>query len=417
MSTFETIALVLTIAATGGFLNLRFIGLPDTIGHMAFSLIVSITVVVLGKFGLLNLTHIQHTLMQIDFADVLLHGMLSFLLFAGALHINFHDLKAVRLPVAVMATFGVVVATFVTGTFVWFLAHQLGFQLPYLYGLLFGALISPTDPIAVLAILKNVGASKRIYVRIGSESLFNDGVGVVVFLTILGITLGTAPPTPSSLLFTLGYEAVGGAFFGSILGWCTYRLIRSINNDKIEILITLALASGSYVVAEMLHLSAPITVVAAGLLIGNHGRALGMSAQTRERLDSFWELFDEILNAVLFLFIGFELIIITLNWGDLILGLFATTAVLVGRYVSVSLPLIAFQKNFSDGPGTAALLTWGGLRGGISIALALSLPAGPEKEIILPITYIVVIFSILVQGLTFKKLILHLSKKNTALSA
>ncbi len=405
MSAFQILAVLLTVAAIGGYINHRFIRLPETIGHMAFSLVVSLVVVALARLSVIDLQPVQAVLQQIDFTNVLLHGMLSFLLFAGALHINLSDLKTVRVPVTVLATVGVVVSTFITGTLIWYLAHWVGVPLLYIYALLFGALISPTDPIAVLSILKHAGASRKLYVKVGGESLFNDGIGVVVFLSIFGVATGSASPTVGSVAASLLREALGGATLGLLLGWIVYRLLRSINDHKVELLLTLALVTGGYALAEAQHLSAPICMVVAGLLIGSHGRLHGMSAATRERLDGFWELLDEILNAVLFMLIGFEVIVVSMSWSHAVLGLAAVVAVLFARFVSVGAPVLLLRPFYPFEKGTVPLLTWGGLRGGISIALALSLPVGEEKDIILPVTYLVVIFSILVQGLTFERLV------------
>lgn len=405
------IAILLTAAAVGGYLNHRFLHLPETIGHMCFSLAVSLLLVLAGKLGLYDIAPVQEAIQGISFSDVVLHGMLSFLLFAGALHINLADLKDVRGPVAVLATLGVVMATFITGTLVWYAAQLLGVNFPYVYALLFGALISPTDPIAVLAILRQANVSRKIYVKTGGESLFNDGVGVVVFMAILGIVTGTSSLSASGLASVFLHEALGGAVLGLVLGWIVFRLLRSINEYKVELLLTLSLATGGYALAELLHLSAPICMVVAGLVIGNHGRSFGMSEQTRARLDDFWELLDEVLNAVLFMLIGFEVIVITLTGSGMLLGPVAVAAVLIGRLISVAIPVSLMSLRSTFEKGTIPLLTWGGLRGGISIALALSLPAGPEKDIILPMTYVVVVFSILVQGLTFERLIKVLARR------
>jgi CPA1 family monovalent cation:H+ antiporter len=403
MTVFEIIAAVLTLTAVGGYVNHRYLRLPSTIGMMAFAFFISLIVLILGELGWLVDLRIASTFInQIDFSAVLLHGMLSFMLFAGALHINVSDLKTVRISVAVLATLGVVIATFVTGTFVWLGADLIGLKLPYLYALLFGALISPTDPIAVLSILKEAGISKKLYTKIGGESLFNDGVGLVVFVTILGLATGTSQPEFFSVTTLLVQQIVGGIALGVLLGWSAYRLLRSIDAYKVEVLLTLALASGGYVIAEHLHVSAPIYMVTAGLVVGNRGRNFGMSEQTRIRLDNFWELSDEILNAVLFLLIGLEIIVIAVTSQHILLGLMAIAAVIVGRVISISIPSVLINLGKPFDWRTVGLLTWGGLRGGLSIAMALSIPSGVEKNIILPITYIVVLFSILIQGLTFK---------------
>ena len=410
MTIFQIISILLTLAALGGYINYKYLNLPATIGQMAFALFLSLVTVILGSKGWIDLHAAHNFIEQIDFSEMLLHGMLSFLLFAGALHINLNDLNSVKVSVGIMATIGVTMATFITGSLAWLAADFIGLQLPYIYALLFGALISPTDPIAVLAMLKQTGASKKIYARIGGESLFNDGVGVVIFLTILGIATSTQRAETSDILGMLARETLGGLTLGIFLGWITYRLLHSIDEYKVEILLTLALVTGGYAVAEYIHVSAPICMVAAGLIIGNHGRTFGMSEKTCKNLDMFWELIDEILNAVLFMLIGLEIIIISMTMPHIILGLFCIGAVLAGRLISVSIPvaLMSFKIKFER--GSIALLTWGGLRGGLSVAMALSLPVGAEKSIIVPMTYIVVLFSILVQGLTFRRVLEFFTK-------
>ena len=405
MTIFQIIAIVLTLAALGAYLNHHFVKLPSTIGHMAFALVVSLCLIVLAELHLVTLQDISAAISQIDFSSILLHGMLSVLLFAGALHINLNDLKHAKLPVFVLATLGVIIATFVTGTLTWWGAAQIGVPLPYSYALLFGALIAPTDPIAVLSILKTSGASKGLYVKTGGESLFNDGVGVVVFMAILTSIMSPDKLTSMDIAHMFAWEGVGGAILGLLLGWATYCMLKSINEYQTELLLTLALVTGGYALAEYLHMSAPICMVTAGLIIGNHGRNFGMSDQTREHIDMFWELLDEIFNAILFLLIGLEIIVISLTTNVMLLGFFAIVAVLVGRLISVGLPisLMRIWRHFNR--GTIRALTWGGLRGGISIALALSIPSSAEKDIILPVTYMVVLFSILVQGLTFRKVL------------
>ena len=403
MTPFQIIAAVVTLSAVGAYINNRYFRFPQTIGLMAFSFAVSLITIILSRTGIAHFEAIGEFVRGIDFSEVLLHGMLSFLLFAGAMHINLEDLKNVRWSVGVMATVGVIAATFITGTLVWQASRVVGLELPYLYALLFGALISPTDPIAVLAILKNSGISKEAYTRIGAESLFNDGVGVVLFLTILQLANSAEELKVAEAVWHFLREALGGALFGIACGWVVYRLLRRIDDYKVEVLLTLALATGGYAAAEeLVHVSAPIFMVTAGLIVGNHGRNFGMSEQSRERLDVFWELVDEVLNAVLFILIGLEIVVISVPVPHVLLGILAILAVLAGRFLSVGIPaaLVGLVKGAEK--GTIALLTWGGLRGGLSIAMALSLPAGPQKDIILPVTYIVVLFSILVQGLTFK---------------
>jgi CPA1 family monovalent cation:H+ antiporter len=414
MTLFQTSALLLSLSALAAFINTRWIKLPQTIGLMAIALVGSLALLALGELGLVPLRTFAAFVSGIDFGDVLLHGMLSFLLFAGALHVDFGDLRRERLPVAILSTLGVVIATFVIGVLFWWGARLIGLPVSFLTALLFGALISPTDPIAVLGIIKKVGAPKRLETKIAGESLFNDGIGVVVFLTILGVATGQEQASPAGVGLLLVKEAVGGAIIGIGLGWAVYVMLKSVDAYQVEILLTLALVTGGYALAEALHVSAPITMVVSGLFIGNRGREFAMSDQTRERLDAFWELIDEILNAVLFMLIGLELIVIALHPSYFLAGIIAIVVSLVGRVISVGLPIwiMRFRQKFMR--GTIRILTWGGLRGGISIALALSLPPGSERDIIIAATYLVVVFSVLVQGLTFGRVMKALTQEQSA---
>ncbi|WP_132920862.1 cation:proton antiporter [Sulfurirhabdus autotrophica] len=405
MTLFQIIAVLISMAAIASYLNHRFLRLPSTIGLMVIALLMSLCFVALGKLGLVELSHAAAFIRSIDFSEALLHGMLAFLLFAGALHVDLSDLASQKLPVAVLSTVGVVIATFITGALFWLGIHALGIDLPFIYALLFGALISPTDPIAVLGILKSAGAPKSLEIKITGESLFNDGIGVVIFLTILGIVVSGHEPDFSHIALFLLEEAVGGIGLGLSLGWIVYRLLRSVDNYQVEVLLTLALAAGGYSLAEVIHVSAPIAIVVAGLAIGNHGRAFAMSEKTREHLDPFWELLDEILNAVLFVLIGLEVLAVTLDWNTVAAGIMSIVVVLIARFISVSIPVLAMQFKRTFTKGAIKILTWGGLRGGISIALALSLPPSEYRDLILAVTYMVVVFSILVQGLTLGRVI------------
>jgi CPA1 family monovalent cation:H+ antiporter len=327
--------------------------------------------------------------------------MLSFLLFAGALHVNLDDLVKRRWSILSLATFGVVLSTVLLGFCFYYALPWFGLELPLGYAMLFGALISPTDPIAVLGILRKANAPKRLESTIIGESLFNDGVGVVVFSVILGLTVGGGHGASVGQVAKLfAVEAIGGALFGLLLGYLAYLLLKTVDHHVVELLITLALVSGGYALAGALHTSGPIAMVVAGLFIGNHGRIFGMSDGTRQYQDVFWELIDEVLNAVLFVLIGFEVLVLGWQPSWFMVGFVAIPLVLAVRFICVGIPikLLSYIREFD--PATIRLMTWGGIRGGISIALALSIPASTERDHILVVTYIIVVFSILVQGLT-----------------
>ena len=405
MSLFQISSILLSFAAIFAFINYRFIKLPTTIGIMLLSLVLSLLLILLGNFGVALEDHAIKIVNSIDFDEALLHGMLSFLLFAGALHVNINDLRQQKWLIGTLATVGVVLSTFIVGTSIYYLLQWLGIPVDYKFCLVFGALISPTDPIAVLSILKISGAPKSLETKIAGESLFNDGVGVVVFLVLLGVAIGSDEATTSHIIGLFALESFGGILFGLGLGYLGFLMLSGVDNYQVEALITLALVSGGYALAEVLHISAPIAIVVAGLLIGNKGRMFAMSDKTRERLDNFWELIDEILNAVLFLLIGVEILILTLSKQFMIAGLFAIPIVLLARLICVGTPIQLMKKFRTFSPHATTILTWGGLRGGISVALALSIPAVPAREPLLVITYFVVVFSILVQGLTLKKVL------------
>jgi CPA1 family monovalent cation:H+ antiporter len=331
--------------------------------------------------------------------------MLSFLLFAGALHVNLADLARQKYIIGTLATLGVIGSTFIVGfTSLWVLGW-LGIELPFIYCLLFGALISPTDPIAVMGILKRAGVPESLETKITGESLFNDGVAVVVFLVILEIATGTQGITAASVAALFLKEVVGGLIFGLLIGAIAYWMLKSVENYQVEILITLALVTGGFALADVLHLSGPIAIVVAGLLIGNHGRMLAMSDEVRDHLDNFWELVDEILNAVLFVLIGLEVLILTFNRAYILAGIILIPLLLAVRFVCVGIPVVILKRFRTFSPHVIKILTWGGLRGGISVALALSLPAGENREAILAVTYAIVVFSIIVQGLTIGRLV------------
>jgi len=406
MSLFEIIAILLTLAALFSFINFRTIKLPTTIGVMLIALLFSLGLIFLGKFFPETHRWATELLIKVDFDETLLHGMLAYLLFAGALHVNINDLTNQYRVITVLATFGVLTSTFIVGTLTWILINPvLGIELSVLYCYLFGALISPTDPIAVLGIMKTSGASQSLKTKISGESLFNDGIGVVIFLVLLGIATNGHEIELDRIALLFIQEAVGGAFFGFGAGYLVYHMLKKVDNYQVEVLITLALVTGGYALAEALHFSAPIAIVVAGLLIGNQGRQFAMSDTTREHLDKFWELVDEILNAVLFVLIGLEVMVISFSYSILAAGALAALIVLTARFISVSVPILILKKIRTFSPNVIKILTWGGLRGGISVALALSLPGGEQRQLILAITYYVVVFSILVQGLTMGKVV------------
>lgn len=406
MNALNIAALLITISALFSYINYRFIKLPTTIGLMLIALAFSIMLILLTKLGIVEVeVQARALLSEIDFNQTLMHGMLSFLLFAGALHVNINDLSQQKWVIGGLATIGIMISTLIIAALTWYVLDKLGIAMPFVYCLLFGALISPTDPIAVMGILKTTNAPKTLATKIAGESLFNDGVAVVVFIVLLGIATGGQDLSAGHVALLFAEEVVGGVLFGLLIGWLTYSLLKSVDNYQVEVLLTLALVMGGYSLAFIIHVSGPIAIVVAGLMIGNHGRVFAMSDKTREHLDGFWELLDEIFNAVLFVLIGLELLVISFKVEYLNAALIIIPIVLLARLISVSVPIsiLKFRREFS--PHVIKILTWGGLRGGISVALALSLPLGEQREIILAITYIVVIFSISVQGLTIGKLI------------
>ena len=437
LSLFEIAALLLVLSAILSWLNRAYFKLPHTIGLLVMAL--------LASFGLLGLEAVmpsvgltdtlQSALKQIDFNETLMKGMLGFLLFAGALHVDFGKIRDAKWAIGSMATLGVIMSTFIVGTGFYFIAKLLGANIPYIWALVFGSLISPTDPVAVLSILKTVKMPKSLEAKIAGESLFNDGVGVVVFTIILAIAAGSsggdhawvqtillAGPAEAAggghsggvtilgVIELFMVDAVGGAILGLIAGWIAYKMMAKIDEHAIEILISLAIVAGTYALAQRInilghHLSGPIAVVVAGLMIGNKGASVAMSDHTKDYLFGFWEMIDEILNSVLFLLIGLELLVLGLVPEYAFAGLIAIPLVLLARLAAVSVPMkvIGTFKNFTK--GAIPVLTWGGVRGGISVALALSLPENEYKPLILTATYCVVVFSIIVQGLTVKAVV------------
>jgi CPA1 family monovalent cation:H+ antiporter len=395
-------ATCLVVTALLAYLNHRFVGLPTAIGVMAIALVLSLGVLGLDMLGIDHglRQYEESFLKQVDFSEVLMQGMLSLLLFAGALHVDLSALKRFRWQVASLALLGTVASTFLIGFGMHCVLPWIGVSLPLVYCLLFGALISPTDPIAVLGILRSAGAPKTMEIVIAGESLFNDGVGVVVFSLLLGTLASGAFPGAGQAFEMLVREAGGGIAFGWLLGYLTFRLLKSIDQYQVEVMLTLAAVMGGYALASRLHISGPLAMVVAGLIVGNGGRAKAMSDTTLRYIDMFWELVDEMLNAVLFVLLGMEVLLVDISRTLLFGGLAAIIVTLAARALTVGLPVAAGGRRLGLPRGSSAVLTWGGLRGGISVALALSMPAGAARDTVLTLTYCVVIFSILGQGLT-----------------
>ncbi len=409
------IATILVVLTAGfGWINARFFKLPFTIGLMVVSMVFSGLVMAVGAIDLSLLRYEQQLVSAIDFHEVLMDGMLSMLLFAGALHVDFGKLKHNALPILAFATVGVLTSTVIVATLFYALLQWLGQDLDYIYCLLFGALISPTDPIASLGILKKVGVPKRLEIKIVGESLFNDGIGVVVFLTLVQVAqLGVGEVTAATIGGLVLEEVGGGVLLGVALGWGGYRLLLAIDDYEVEIMITLALVLGGYALASALHFSGPLAMVVAGLLIGNdHFRQESMSEQTQRYVDAFWEIVDVLLNALLFVLIGLEIVVLQFEGSYLVAGLLTIPLVLLARILSLGLPIAFFRRRLEFEPNTGLIMTWGGLRGGISIALALSLTGDMPRDLILGVTYAVVAFSIVVQGLTIEPLIERLRGRN-----
>ena len=410
-SIFNLAALVVTLAAICGWINHRWLRLPHSIGLVLIALAVSFVALMLDAVvpALRLESTVRDTLTQIDFHDTLMTGMLGFLLFAGALHVDLDHLVSRRWAISTLATVGILLSTGLVGGGTYLLTGLAGLDVPLPYCLVFGALISPTDPIAVLSILKKTTVPATLEAKIAGESLFNDGVGVVLFAILVAVATGGgehgAELTAGGIVRLLLTEAVGGGLLGLVAGYVAFRAMKAIDEHNLEVLITLALVMGTYALAQQLHLSGPIAMVVAGLFIGNHGTRLAMSETTRDHVEKFWSLIDEILNSLLFLAIGFEVFALTLTPAMLWIAMVAIPLVLAARFISVSVPILTLRLWHDFTPGAIPVLTWGGLRGGISVALALSLPLSPVRDQILAATYGVVVFSIVVQGLTIERVV------------
>jgi CPA1 family monovalent cation:H+ antiporter len=410
MHIFIFFSILITLAAVFAYINVRFFKLPLGILFITMGAIISLALMTAGHLFPSFTQLIKQKLSSIDFSEFLLGIVLSFLLFAGSLRLNLTQIKASAKSITVFATVGVLISTFLIGTLAFYLLHLFKLDVPYINCLLFGALISPTDPVAVLSILKEAKIPDSIKIKIEGESLFNDGIGIVAFVTIMQVAgNGIENLNFSSVLFLFLREAVGGIIAGFIIGYIGYRLVRSIDHFQTEILITLAMVMGGYSLCHFLHVSGPLAMVVAGLITGNKSLEEAMSDTTRDYTEKFWEITDEILNAILFILIGLQLVIISFQFNLLIIGLIMAILLILVRYISLWLPAFSFffKKDLKD--KTLEIMTWGGLRGGISIALALSLPQSMYKEFFVPVTFVIVLFSIIVQGFTMKWFVKKLS--------
>jgi len=404
MAIYQIISIIVFLAALYAYINDRWIKWPPTIGIMVLALFSSVLIVILGNLFPAFSANIHDLVSRIDFGQVLLKIMLSFLLFAGAIHIDAVKLRKEFWPVMTLATVGVFISTFLVSIMSYYLFSLFQLQIPYIHCLLLGALISPTDPIAVMAILKKAGIPKSLELKIMGESLFNDGVGVVVFLTILEVASnGTGNFSATGTITLFLKEACGGMLFGGLMGYAAYFLLRSIDNYRVEVLITLVIVMCGYTVADELHLSAPLAIIVTGIMVGTRGRAVAISSVSWDYLGKFWDLIDEIFNAVLFLLIGMQMLVIKTHPVIMIVGCIMIFIVLLARWFSVSLPVAILRLKIKFEKNAVTILTWGGLRGGLSVAMALSLPQNMHRDEIVLITYIIVIFSIIVQGLTIGK--------------
>ena len=407
----DIFAATIVLASLFAYINNRWIKWPATIGVMALALMSSLLLVVAGKFFPGYFDRVVTLVASIDFQKLLMDFMLSFLLFAGAVHMNARDLKKERVPVIVLSTAGTLISTILVGVLSWLLFGLFGIRIEFIYCLLFGAFISPTDPIAVLAILKEANLPSSLGTKISGESLFNDGVAVVLFVGIEEIIRsGSLHVDLLDVIKLFVQEALGGVLFGAILGYTGFLALRSIDNYKVEILITVAIVTGGYSIASHLHVSGPLAMVVGGLIIGNKVKDEAMSGVTQDYLSKFWELIDEILNAILFLLIGMEMLAIKIHPVVLVIGSIMIIVVLLARLISVAFSVSILRRRIVFERHVVTLLTLGGLRGGLSVALALSLPAAMYKDEFVLVTYIVVVFSILVQGLMIGKVAERLSR-------
>jgi CPA1 family monovalent cation:H+ antiporter len=396
----EIVAALVTLAALSGYLSTRFAQLPNAIGVTLGGLLLSLVLLASTPLGFGGQRWAEVLLAAVPLNRLLLEGFLGVFVFAGALHVDVREFLHQKWPILVLATLGTLLSTLLIGTLVYLMAGVVGVRLPYHFALLFGALISPTDPVAVLSLLRRAGVPKQLEALITGESLFNDGIGVVLFTVLYGVALGGGRVSVPEVATTFLREAVGGVAFGAVLGLAGIAILRSVDDFVVEIMITLAIVLGGYTVALRLHTSGPLALVIAGIVIGNTGRAHAMSERTWQHLAAFWLVLNETLNSILFVMIGLEVLALQLTTRWVTAGALAVVLGLAARWISVAVPLRLLRRRWSYGPHAVSILTWGGLRGGIAIALALSVPDAPVKPLLLVMTYVVVVFSILVQGLT-----------------
>jgi CPA1 family monovalent cation:H+ antiporter len=412
MDLYYAFSILIVLSALFSYLNSRYLKLPPAIGIMLLAIATSVALLLLSKtfpgFG----ASFYSLVASVDFPTVLMGSMLNFLLFAGAIHVSIQELQKQRLPILILSTLGVTISTFLVGGLMFLLLQQLGMEVPFIQCLVFGALISPTDPLAVIAILKKVRISKQLEIKIAGESLFNDGVSVLLFAILLQLAQGSEVDiTFRNVAGLFVQEMVGGLVVGLLLGYVGSQGIKRINDYQVTVLITVAIVMGGYMITRYLHISGPLTMAAAGLVIGNYGKAKAMSATDKDYLDKFWEMVDEILNAMLFLIIGLELMLIPNIQQDWIIGLISILIVLVSRYVSIWLPMWVIPQIEPFEGKTMAVLVWGGLRGGVSIALALTIDPSLNQNLFLSATYYVVVFSIVVQGLSIGALVSAINRR------
>ena len=405
MNSYTLASIILTLAVAISYINHRFIKMQSTIAIMVASLLISLVFIIMQHTGLANVVDtIKNLLIQTDFHTLLINGMLGFLLFAGSLSIDFSILKSRKWEIGILASLSTIASALLIGIAIYYLLPLLNLSLPFLYCLLFGALISPTDPIAVLAIFKEISAPKNLAVCVSGESLFNDGIGIVIFLTLYKLTFQGVPISFKNVSLLFLEQAIGGIAYGAIIGFIGHYLIKGIKDAKVIILVTLAIVTGGYSLALAISISGPLAMVVAGIFIGNKVRKTKSEAEQNNLLKTFWEIIDELLNAVLFLLIGFELLNINVDNFKFSTVLVVIPLVLLTRLITVSIPMKFIQTRKKLDPYTISILTWGGLRGGLAVALALTLPVSAYRELILAMTYSVVVFSVIVQGLTIKPL-------------